>query len=1129
MRCAKCGAANPEGLKFCEQCAAPLNQRCANCGFENSPAARFCGQCAAPLNSSPDAASSPRSVGRTSGPASISEITTVHPVAALEGERKNVTALFSDIKGSTELEQNLDPEEARAIIDPALKLMIEAVHRYDGYVVQSTGDGIFAIFGAPVAHEDHPQRALHAALRMQEELRRYSAELVADGGNPLQCRVGVNTGEVVVRSITTGSAKTEYTPIGHTTNLASRMQAVAPVGSIAVAEPTRKLCEGYFALKSLGPTRVKGISEPIDVYEVTGLGPIRTRLQRSAGRGYTKFVGRRREIETMEHAAELAKGGHGQIVAVVAEPGVGKSRLFFEFKARNQLGFTLLEAVSVSHGKASAYIPVIDLLHRYFEIAGEDDARRRRQRVLGKVLDLDHSLEDAIPYLFELLGIIEGDGPLAQMDVQIRRRRTQEAVKRILLRESFNQPLLLIFEDLHWIDEETQAFLKIFAEGLANAPVLLLVNYRPEYSHSWGSKTYYTQLRLDPLPQEGADEMLSALVGDTPNLAPLKRLVLERAQGNPLFMEELVEALFEEGVLVRNGAVSLTRPLSQLKIPPTVQGILAGRIDRLPPDEKGLLQTLAVIGTGFPLTLVRRVVNLPNEQIDSMLSDLQTREFIYEQPAAGYLEYQFKHALTHQAAYDALLAERRKLLHGSIARAIESLHADRLEDHYRELARHYLLSNDAAKATRYSQLAARQALDRAAYAEADGLIDAALHRLEKLPEGEERLRAELTLREIESVVAFVLYGAAGPKRERAIIGCCEIAERLGEQSRLLRGLVNLSSLHWVRGEYVLGIEVALRCLGLRDLAPDPGWLADIYWQAAVLSEGSGKLLGAVALYESAGEAARDAARLKRPLSPTWGILHTIMTANNFCSALQLLGRSDQARKVAEEAFSKARTSQHLFTLSHTLVQAGLWLSLLRLEYTKILAYAQEVVVLAEQNGFAEWPGHGELFRGVALVNLGDVEEGVAAMERGLELLKSVGTVWPLLGAQLAWGYARSGRTDQALKTLEQVLAEADRLGAFNEKAEMLRINGEILLMGDHPVQVEAEICLRHSIEIAREQEAKWWELRSTVSLARLLSRTGRREEARGKLAEIYNWFTEGFDTADLKEAKMLIDELSEQA
>ena len=588
MRCAKCGAENREGRKFCAKCAAPLARLCPQCGASNEPGEDFCGDCAAALGK-------PTASAVKSNDHPIRVIETSAP-ETLDGERKTITALFADIKGSTELEQDLDPEEARAIVDPALKLMIDAVRRYDGYVVQSTGDGIFALFGAPLAHEDHPQRALYAALRMQEELRRYSVKLREEGNLPLEARVGANTGEVVVRSIATGQGHTEYTPIGHTTNLASRMQALAPTGSIAVSEATRKLVEGYFAMNPLGPTRVKGVTEPVNVYEVTGLGPLRTRLQRSAGRGLTKFVGRESEMEALRRAAEQAKGGHGQIAAAMAEPGVGKSRLFYEFKAKNQSGWMVLEAFSVSHGKVSAFLPVIDLLHGYFGIEAGDDGRKRREKVAGRLAILDRALEDTLPYLFGLLGIVEGDDPMAQMDGQIKKRRTLEAIKRILLRESLNQPLKVIFEDLHWIDGQTQEFLNLLADSIGTAKILLLLNYRPEYSHQWGSKTYYTQLRLDPLGKENAAEMLTALLGDGAELAPLRRLIIEKTEGTPFFMEEMVQVLLDEGSLVRNGVVKLTRPLAELKIPPTVQGILAARIDRLPSDAKDLLQTLSVIG-----------------------------------------------------------------------------------------------------------------------------------------------------------------------------------------------------------------------------------------------------------------------------------------------------------------------------------------------------------------------------------------------------------------------------------------------------------------------------------------------------------------------------------------------------
>src|SRR5712675_1193616 len=542
-RCTKCGADNREGAKFCSECATPFAVKCPRCGATNKPAAKFCDECAASL------------VPASNIPESVQPVRVVaeQPEAsALNGERKTVTALFADIKGSTELMADLDPEEARAIIDPALKLMIEAVRRYDGYVVQSTGDGIFALFGAPVAHEDHPQRALYAALRLQEELKRYSDRIRQEGKLPLQARVGLNTGELVVRSIQTGDAHTEYTPIGHTANLAARMQALATIGSIAATEQVRKLCEGYFLFNGLGPTKVKGVSEPVNVYEVTGFGPLRTRLQRAAGHGFTRFFGRQREMEALKDAAKQAERGRGQIAAAMAEAGVGKSRLCFEFKATVDVGWMVLETFSISHGEASAYLPIIELLRNYFRIASEDDELTRREKINGKVLTLDRALEDTIPYLFSLLGIVEGADPLAQMDGQIKKRRTLEAIKRILLRESLNQPLMVIFEDLHWIDQATQEFLNLLADSIGTAKVLLLVNYRPEYSHQWGSKTYYTQLRLDPLGKESADEMLSVLLGDGKDLLSLKHLIIERTEGTPFFMEEIVQALFEDGVLQRD-------------------------------------------------------------------------------------------------------------------------------------------------------------------------------------------------------------------------------------------------------------------------------------------------------------------------------------------------------------------------------------------------------------------------------------------------------------------------------------------------------------------------------------------------------------------------------------------------
>jgi class 3 adenylate cyclase/ribosomal protein L40E len=416
MLCRKCQSDNLPDAAFCTECGAKLEETCPSCGLSNPPGSKFCRKCGSRLWIDTAAASRPRNEALLL-PGSATADTA-------EGERKTVTALFADIKGSMELMEDLDPEEARALVDPALKLMMDAVHRFGGYVAQSTGDGIFALFGAPVAHEDHPQRALYAALRMQDEIRRLAERLRAEKGINLEVRVGANSGEVVVRTLETSGSHSEYTPIGHSTSLAARLQTLASPGSIAISEGLRKLVEGYFTFKSLGPARIKGVSDLVHVYEVTGFGPLRTRLQRAAARGLTKFVGREREMEALRRGAEQANAGHGQIVAAMAEPGVGKSRLFYEFKARSSAGWMVLEAFSVSYGRASAYLPVIDLLHGYFRITGDDDSRVRREKVMGRVLALDRTLEGALPYLFGLLGLSEGDVPLVQRDAPLQRRRT---------------------------------------------------------------------------------------------------------------------------------------------------------------------------------------------------------------------------------------------------------------------------------------------------------------------------------------------------------------------------------------------------------------------------------------------------------------------------------------------------------------------------------------------------------------------------------------------------------------------------------------------------------------------------------------------------------------------------------
>jgi class 3 adenylate cyclase len=475
--------------------------------------------------------------------------------SALEGERKQVTVLFADLKGSMELLADRDPEEAQQLLDPVLEHMMAAVHRYEGTVNQVMGDGIMALFGAPVAHEDHAVRACYAALTMQEAIRRYSEEVRHRHGVEVQIRVGLNSGEVVVRAIG-NDLHMDYSAIGQTTHLAARMEQLAPPGSIRLTADTLRLVAGWVQGTPLGPVPVKGLSEPVEVYELVGAGPARTRLQAFAARGLTPFVGRQAEIMALHQALEQAGAGHGQVVAVIGEPAIGKTRLFHEFThASRTQGWLLLESSSTSYGKATPYLPVIDLLKAYFQLEDRDDGRRIREKLTGRLLTLDPGLGPRLPAFLDLLEVPVEEPSWQALDPSQRRQRTLDALKRLLLRESQEQPLLLVFENLHWIDTETQAFLDGLVESLPTARLLLLVNYRPEYQHGWGIKTYYIQIRLDPLPPASIDAILQGLLGDDAGLEPLKQRLIERTQGNPFFLEESVRTLVETQVLVGDQGV----------------------------------------------------------------------------------------------------------------------------------------------------------------------------------------------------------------------------------------------------------------------------------------------------------------------------------------------------------------------------------------------------------------------------------------------------------------------------------------------------------------------------------------------------------------------------------------------
>jgi class 3 adenylate cyclase/predicted ATPase len=1049
--------------------------------------------------------------------------------SALEGERKQVTVLFADIKDSTELIRDLDPEAAQQLLDPALHRMMEAVHRFEGTVNQVLGDGIMALFGAPLAHEDHALRACYAALTMQTAMLEHTETVRRAHGIELRIRVGLNAGEVVVRAIG-NDLHMDYSAVGQTTHLAARMEQLATPGTIRLTAATLRLVEGLVQVQALGPIPVKGLTEPVEVFELLGASALRRRLQAAAARGLTRFVGREAELAALRQALDQAGAGHGQVVAVVGEAGVGKSRLVYEcIHAHSTQGWRVLESASVSYGKATPYFPVVDLLKRYAHVEDADEPRTVRAKVTGQVLTLDETLQETIPALLWLLDALPDDSPFRTREPPQRRQRTLEALKRVLLRESQVQPLLLVFEDLHWIDAETQALLDSLIDSLPTTRLLLLVNYRPEYQHGWSSKTYYTQLRLDPLPPASAEALLDALLGSDPSLAPLKRLLIERTEGNPFFLEESVRTLVEIGLLVGElGTYRLVQALPTIQVPATVQAVLAARIDRLPPEEKQLLQAAAVIGTEVPLPLLEAIAGLPEAALHRGLAHLQAAEFLYETRLFPERSYTFKHALTQQVAYQSLLTSTRQRYHAQLAQALEA-RPETVETQPELLAHHTTEAGLTAPAVGYWQRAGERSTARSAYVEAVAHLTKGLEVLQTLPDTPERTQRELDMQVALGQALQVTKGVSVPEAGHAYARARELCRQVGDTPQLFMVLAGLAEFYRARGDLQKARELGEQLLTLVQHQHDPERLA---YAHGVLGDALfylGEFVPARAHLEQA-RAASATPRDGSLISPSGGVARVTAGTTAVTSAtawvLWLLGYPDQALTRSHAMLTYAQELQHAFSLARALHNV-MTLHKLRGEADATQKWAEAALPIMTEQGFGRLLGSTTFTRGWALAAQGRHEDGVAEMRQGLAARRAVGARNPEAEylVRLGEAYGRIGQAEEGLRLLAEALVVVDK-GALWYESELHRIKGELLLRQAVPDAPQAEACFHQAIAVASRQQAKSWELRAALSLSRLWQQQGRRAEARQLLAPIYSWFTEGFDTPDLQEAKALLDELA---
>jgi class 3 adenylate cyclase/tetratricopeptide (TPR) repeat protein len=1114
MQCPRCQHENPPQAKFCLECGARVALTCPKCRSELPTGAKFCLECGAPV------ASQVTAEARFISPESYTPKHLAEKIltskSALEGERKQVTVLFADLKGSMELLADRDPEEARKILDPVLEHMMEAVHRYEGTVNQVMGDGIMALFGAPLAREDHAVRACYAALRMQESVKRYADDVRRSHAAVVKIRVGLNSGEVVVRAI--GSdLHMDYTAVGQTTHLAARMEQIADPGAIVITPETLALAEGYVEVKSLGPVPVKGLADPVEVYELTGAGTARTRLEAAALRGLTRFVGRDAEVEHLRRVLGQADAGHGQVVAIVGEAGVGKSRLTYEFTHSHRVqGWLILEASSVSYGKATSYLPVIDLLKGYFKIGDRDDHREMRAKVLGRVLGLDRGLEPLMPPLLALLDVPVEDPGWQTLAPPQRRQRTLDAIKRLLLRESQVQPLLVVFEDLHWIDGETQAVLDGLVDSVASARLLLLVNYRPEYQHTWSSKTYYSQMRLDALPAESAGELLEALLGDDPGLTPLKQLLVRR--GNPFFLEETVRALVETKALAgERGRYRLTQPVQAIQVPATVQAILAARIDRLRPEDKRLLQVASVIGKDVPMALLLAIADAPEHEVRAELMHLQAAEFLYETRLFPDLEYTFKHALTHEVAYGSLLHDRRRRLHAAIVEATEHHYAGRLSEQAERLAHHAVRGEAWEKAVTHLWQAGRNARARSAYRQAVAFLEQAVETLTRLPDTAENaaLGIDLICRDLSDPLVILEENQRLLKHLRE---AARLAEKVGDRARLANVLARTLWPLRADGQYDRGIEIGERALALAKEVGDARLKAlagmelssfhDTRLAEALLTE-------ALFALDSlpAGTSDPDSVWLRRRI------------LENLTRVMTTTGRYQEAVAHGEEALRMAEDLGHSAPIAWTLGRLGR-VYCCRGDVNRAIDLCTRSLALARERGVHNVIQWSSASLGVAYTLDGRTTEAVARLEEAVAAGESTSSLDPYTLVSLGHAYLSAGRSEDASRCAREALVMCRQRTRRDVEADALHLIGDLAARRE-PASEEAMSHYRQALALADELGMRPLVAHCHLGLGQLYRRTGKREQSHEHLTTATTMYREMDMRFWLEQAKAEIDELGQ--
>jgi class 3 adenylate cyclase/tetratricopeptide (TPR) repeat protein len=1128
MHCPKCQHENREGARFCEACGSRLELLCPACGHQLRPGAAFCDQCGTSLTAQPSVPQTPDSRPQTLDPGLTS------------AERRQLTVMFCDLVGSTALSQQLDPEELREVVRAYQETCAAVIARFEGHLAKYLGDGLLVYFGYPAAHEDDAQRAVWAGLGILAELPQLNARvqptLEAHSRAPLQIRIGIHTGLVVAGEMGGGDTREPLAIVGETPNIAARLQELAAPNSVALSDATYRLIQGYFECQALGPQSLKGVSLPLEVYRALGESGAHNRLEVAATIGLTPLVGREQEVGLLLERWEQAKEGRGQVALLSGEAGIGKSRLLQALHERTAGELlTWLECRCSPYHQNSAFYPVIDLLQRVFEFKREDSFEEKLRKLEVGALREAPLQPEVVPLFASLLSLPLPDRyPPLTLTPQRQKQKTQEAILAWLLALAAKQPLRFVMEDLHWADPSTLELLGLLIDQTPTAPILVLLSFRPDFRPPWALRSHLTQLTLNRLGRRQVEAMIESVAGNKALPAEVLQQVVAKTDGVPLFVEELTKMVLESGLHV--GATHASPSLSA--IPTTLHDSLMARLDRLG-MAKEVAQLGATLGREFSYELLRAVSPLEETNLQNSLTALLQAELLYQRGLPPQATYIFKHALIQETAYQSLLKSTRQQYHKQIAQVLEEQFPETNETQPELLANHYTEAGLITQAINYWQKAGQRATQRSANVEAIAHLTKGLELLSTLPDMPERAQQELALQITLGAPLIATKGYSAPEVGKVYTRARELCRQVGETPQLVLVLDGLRVFYINQGELQTARELAEQIMRLAQSVQDPALLMKghvvlgevLYW-IGEWAPARGHFERAIALYDP------------RWPRPPWAWIDDKVPSLSYAAlALWMLGYSDQALKRSQEALTLAQELSHPFSLAWALHFAA-WLHQCRREVQATQEQAEALIALSTEQGFPFWLAPGIRFRSWALAEQGQGEEGIAQIRlrqgraAGRVTRASLGRSHSL--ASLAEVCGQVGQAEEGLVLLADALAVGERY----YEAELYRLKGELTLKQSgvrspesavtnpqYPTpspqaEAEAETCFQKAIEIARRQSAKSLELRAVMSLSRLWQQQGKKDEARQLLAEIYGWFTEGFDTADLKEAKALLEELA---